>query len=140
MAEGARRTLNCENTSEYEIESRRGESCFIRCIWALGIPLAFEESFGDRERGKAELGSNTKFAQAQEIFSNVIRELAPTRTTMSVLHLPRTERYRAYMTNALSSSSSSSFAKSVSSSIASLFVNSWYALVIFFSSSPKRFP
>jgi len=140
MAEGARRTLNCENTSEYEIKSRAGESWFIRRIWAFGIPLALEESFGDRERGKAELGSNTKFAQAQEILSNVIRELAPTRTTMSALHLPGAERCRAYMTNALSSSSSSSFAKSVSSSIASLFVNSWYTLVIFFSSSLKRFP
>ena len=126
-------------------KSRAGEGWFIRCIWAFGIPLALEESFGNRKRGKAELGSNTKFAQAQEILSNVICELAPTRTTISsALHPtrapPRAETCRAYMTNALSSSSSSSFAKRVSSSIASLLVNSWYTLVIFFSSSLKRFP
>jgi len=92
MAEGARRTLNCENKS-VSTKSRAGgkENWFIRCIWAFGIPLALEESFRDRERGKAELGSNTQFAQAQEILSNVIRELAPARITASALHPPRAE-------------------------------------------------
>ena len=92
MAEGARRTLNCENRSvSTKSESRGKENWFIRCVWAFGIPLALEESFGDRERGKAELGSNTKFAQAQEILSNVIRELAPARATTSALHPPGAE-------------------------------------------------
>jgi len=92
MAEGARRTLNCENMG-VSTKSRVGgeEDWFIRCIWAFGIPLALEESFGDRERGKAELGSNTKFAQAQEILSNIICELAPARTMASALHPPRAE-------------------------------------------------
>lgn len=51
----------------------------IRCVWTFGIPLAFEETFGDRERRKAELGSNAKLAQAQEILPNIVGELSPGR-------------------------------------------------------------
>jgi hypothetical protein len=103
-----------------EVRERRT----IRRVWTFGIPLAFEETFGDRERGKAELGSNAKLAQAQEILANIVCELSPGATSLLRQHGGGSNEQNAYITNALSSSSSSSFAKRASSSIASVAVNS----------------
>jgi hypothetical protein len=30
------------------------------CVWALGVPRAFEGMLGDRKRGKTGLGGNSK--------------------------------------------------------------------------------